>query len=85
MKKQNLISTNDLAQLLGISHVAVFKKIKSGEIKAQKVGRNYVIDTTDLTDIFGFEVSKQREKNIKRVVDRVIKDYGHTLELLGEE
>jgi len=82
---KNLISTNELAQMLGISHVAVFKKIKSGEIKARKVGRNYVIDTADLTDVFGYEVSEKRAKDIERVVKRVIKDYGQTLELLGEE
>ena len=83
MSKQNLISTNELAQMLGISHVAVFKKIKSGEIKARKVGRNYVIDTADLADVFGYEVSEKRAKDIERVVKRVIKDYGQTLELLG--
>ena len=48
MKTDRFLSTSELADILGISRIAVFKKIKSGQIKAQKVGRNYVIDRKDL-------------------------------------
>lgn len=34
--------------MLGISRVAVFKKIKKGEIKAYKVGPTFVIDRAEL-------------------------------------
>ena len=37
------ISAAELAKILGISHVAVFKRIKSGKIKAIKIGRTYAI------------------------------------------
>jgi len=82
---KNLISTTQLAEMLGISREAVFKKIKNGTIKAKKVGRNFVIDVNDLTDIFDDKISKKREKEIDAVVKRVVKEYGQTLELLGEE
>ena len=39
MEKEYL-STSEVAKILGISRIAVFKKIKSGEIKAEKKGRN---------------------------------------------
>ncbi len=37
------ISTTELARFLGISAVAVFKRIKAGRIKAEKIGRSYAI------------------------------------------
>lgn len=36
-------STTEVARLLGISRIAVFKKIKQGKIKAEKIGRNYIV------------------------------------------
>ena len=61
MNAKDFYTTAELATLLGISRVAVFKKIKSGSIKAQKVGRNFVIFKKDiggietlLSDLFKF-------------------------------
>lgn len=42
-QKIQYISTAELAKLLHVSRIAVFKKIQSGKIKAFKIGRNYVI------------------------------------------
>ena len=36
------LTVKELADLLGISRVAVFKKIKNGQICAEKIGRNYI-------------------------------------------
>lgn len=82
---KKLLSTTELAKILGISRVAVFKKIKSGEIKAQKVGRNFVIDWSDLTEILGSVISSERKNEIEKSVKRTIKEYGETLKLLGKE
>lgn len=41
--KKEYLSTAELANLLGVSRIAVFKKIKLGKIKAFKIGRNFVI------------------------------------------
>lgn len=49
--KDHLIGTTEAARILGISRIAVFKKIKKGHIEAYKVGRNYVIDRRSLTDV----------------------------------
>ncbi|MBI2450811.1 MAG: helix-turn-helix domain-containing protein [Parcubacteria group bacterium] len=48
---KKLLSTTEAAKILGISRVAVFKKNRSGEIRARKVGRNFVIDERGLSDI----------------------------------
>jgi excisionase family DNA binding protein len=81
--KNKFISTTELAKILGISHVAVYKKIKAGQIKAVKVGRNYIIDKKDLGGILGDELTKKDKEMIGRVVKRTVKEYGETLRLLG--
>ncbi|MCA9403808.1 MAG: excisionase family DNA-binding protein [Candidatus Omnitrophica bacterium] len=44
------LSTSQVAELLGISTVAVFKRIKSGRLKARKIGRGYAIDRKDVAE-----------------------------------
>lgn len=48
MVNKEFYTTAELAKMLKISRVAVFNKIKSGEIKAQKLGRNFVIFKKDI-------------------------------------
>ncbi|MEK7087273.1 MAG: helix-turn-helix domain-containing protein [Patescibacteria group bacterium] len=84
MEKQ-LISTTELSKILGISRVAVFKKIKSGKIKAQKVGRNFVINRRDLAEILGDVLSEEKKREIEKAVKKTVKEYGETLKLLGKE
>jgi len=84
MEKQ-LLSTIELAKILGISRIAVFKKIKSGEIKAQKAGRNFVISRSDLAKILGNTLSEEKKRDIEKSVKKTIKEYGETLKLLGKE
>lgn len=83
--RKNLLSTTELAKILGISRIAVFKKIKSGEIKAKKVGRNFIINRRDLAEILGSVLSDEKKRDIEKSVKRTIKEYGETLKLLGKE
>lgn len=85
MKKDDFISTTELAKLLGISRVAVFQKIKKGEIPAKKAGRNFVIAKKDIAHLLSEELTEGEKKEIDRAVDRVIEEYGETLTLLGKE
>ncbi len=48
MSEKEFLSTTELAKILGISSVAVFKKIKKGQIKAEKGGRNFIIRRKNL-------------------------------------
>lgn len=79
---KKFISTAELAQLLGISRIAVFKKIKKGEIKASKVGRNFVIDKTNIGFILDKVLRKKDKVEIEQAVKRTVKEYGETLRLL---
>ena len=83
MADKQFLSTNELAKILGISRIAVFKKIKSGEIKAQKVGRNYIIEKKDVFDFDSQELSETDKLLIDKAVKKTVKEYGDTLRLLG--
>lgn len=83
--KQNFLSTTEVAKLLNISRIAVFKKIKSGEIKAKKVGRNFVIAREDLHEAIGTILGKAGKELIEKSVKKTMTEYGEALKLLGKE
>lgn len=83
MKNKRFFSTTELAKILGISRIAVYKKIKKGEIKAIKVGRNFIIDKKELDHILNKELTKKDKQEIEKAVKKVVKEYGETLRLLA--
>ena len=84
IKMSEYISVSEAAKLLGISRVAVFKRIKNGQIKAEKVGRNYVIKLDDLGQIFKEKISKEKKQIIDKAIKKTIKEYGEALRKLKE-
>jgi len=84
-KNKDFLSTSELATLLGVSRVAVFKKIQSGDIKAFKVGRNFIIPKDEFEIIVGKFVSPKRQEEITQAVQKVVREYGDTLRKLGKE
>lgn len=84
-KGKKYFSAPEIAKLLGVSRVAVFKKIKSGLIKAEKVGRNYVIPREEYETLIGLFMSENRKQEIKKAVDKVFDEYGDALKKLGRE
>lgn len=54
MKLKEFYTTKELSELLGVSRIAVFNRIKKGDIKAQKMGRNFVIFKKDIGDLDAF-------------------------------
>lgn len=83
------ISVAELAKMLGISRIAVFKRIQKGQIPAQKIGRSYVISMEDVNDLFqatGPQILTEAKKTIiEKAVKKTVKEYGETLKLLGKE
>lgn len=79
------ISIPQLAKILGLSRIAVFKKVKQGEIKALKIGRNYAIPKKYLDSILGEALSKEDKEEIGQAVKKTVVEYGQTLKLLGRE
>jgi excisionase family DNA binding protein len=90
-KENNAIylSVKELADIMGISRIAVFKKIQKGQIPAKKVGRSYVISVKDIPEIIQKRnpklLTEEKKEEIKHAVEKVVKEYGETLRLLGKE
>ena len=78
-------STSEVAKILRLSRVEVFRKIKSGKIKAEKIGRNYVIAHKDLMEALGKVVGPRRRESIESAVTKAISEYGSTFKRLAEE
>lgn len=85
MLRQNSLTIPELARKLGISRIAVWNKVKAGEIPAAKVGRQYVISASDARIAAGEELSPKRQQWIKAAVDRVVREYGPVLKRLSRE
>ncbi|MFH1225908.1 MAG: helix-turn-helix domain-containing protein [bacterium] len=83
------ISVAELAKMLGISRIAVFKRIKKGQIPAERIGRSYVISINDVNEItqgIGPKIlTKEKKEVIEKAVKKTVKEYGETLKLLGKE
>ena len=85
MPKKTLYSTSEVAKILHLSRVEVFRKIKNGKIKAEKIGRNYVIPYDALMDILGETIGISQKTEIERAIDKAMKDYGEVFRKLGRE
>ena len=88
-KKRTYISVAELAKMLGISRIAVFNKIKKGQIPAEKIGRSYAILMEHVNEIISGSISEilteEKKEDIKNAVEKVVKEYGETLKLLVKE
>ena len=82
---KKFFTVSELANALGISRVAVFKKIKNGQIKAEKIGRDYIIFKKDLNGILYNEFTDKNQEEIEKGVTKVIEEYGDVLKKLGKE
>jgi excisionase family DNA binding protein len=87
--EKTFISTAELAHLLGISRVAVFKKIQKGQIPAHKIGRSYAIALSDVSSLLenpnADMLTETKKEEIHTAVEKVVREYGETLKLLGKE
>lgn len=82
--KQNFVSTTEAAKILGISRIAVFKRIKTGQLKAEMVGKRYLIETNQLGVTYR-ALTAGDKKRIKEAVAKVIRQYGEVIKKLGKE
>ena len=83
--KKEYLSTSEIAKLMGVSRIAVFKKIRNGSIKAFKVGRNYVVPMEEFRSAIGTFISPERKREIDEVVKKAVEEYGVALRKLGAE
>jgi excisionase family DNA binding protein len=84
-KKRDYITIPELARILGLSRIAIFKRVKKGAIKAVKIGRNYAIPRAYIDNILGKTLGDSDKKEIDVAVKKTVREYGRTLKLLGKE
>ncbi len=46
--EKNFYTVSELAEVLGISRISVFKRVRQGSINGQKLGRNFIILKKDI-------------------------------------
>lgn len=46
--QKDFYTTTELAKLLGVSRISVFKRVKQGSIRGEKMGRNFVVLKKDI-------------------------------------
>lgn len=85
MLVQRDMTIPQLARELGVSRVAVWNKVKSGKIPAQKVGAQYVIAAQDANVVLGRSLTDEQRARIRDAVGRVVKEYGPVLKRLSRE
>jgi len=83
--EKKYLSVSDMAKILSISRQAVWKKIQNQEIKAEKIGRSYIIPAGSVAGVMDGKLSESLKKKIDQGLSRVLKEYGETLRLLGKE
>jgi len=85
MNMKKLYSTAEAAKILRLSRVEVFRKIQNKKIKAEKIGRNYVIAQEDLLEALGRVVGSNKKEKIEEAVKKAMKEYGPMFKKLAEE
>ena len=83
MTERQFISIQELANILGISRIAVYKKVKKGQIKAVRIGRSFAIPRKYLDSILGKTLKDSQKKEIDAAVKKTVREYGDTLKMLG--
>ena len=75
----------EVAKELGISRVAVFNKVKKGQIPAERIGRFYVISTDTVKSLTQNANKQQNLDWIEEAVKKVVREYGVVLKWLSLE
>ncbi len=85
MPKKEYITIPKLANLLGVSRIAIYKRVKKGQIPATRIGKTYVITDQTIRNILGKELTTARKKRIDAAVNKTVQEYGEVLKKLGRE
>lgn len=85
MEKEEFITIPQLAKVLGITRIAVYKRVKNGQIKAMQIGKNFAISIEEVNSLLGKGLSDKDKSILDRAVDRTVKEYGEVLKKLGRE
>lgn len=78
-------STIEVANIFRVSRKTIFMWIKTGKIKATKVGRNFIVPHSSIIEKLGKTLGTEKKAEIEGSIDRAMKDYEQTFRQLGKE
>lgn len=80
-------SVPEVAKILKISRMTIINRINKGLIKAEKIGRNYIIPREEIEHVLdgNKNISEKDKKEINIAVERAVKEYGEAIRMLGKE
>lgn len=64
--KRELVTVQNLANLIGVTKRAVQKHITAGKLKAELVGNQYLIEAKDALAFAQERIAYRREQSVKR-------------------
>ena len=82
---KTMYSTVEAAKILHLSRIEVFRRIKAGKLKAEKIGRNYIIHYEDISEALGKTIGSHKKLEIEKSIDQALKEYGDVFKRLGKE
>jgi len=85
MVNEKYITIPQLAKLIGLSRIEVYRRVRKGQIKAEKIGRMYVIKDKEVAHILGKKLTTKDKGQIEKAVKKAVKEYGEVLRKLGTE
>ena len=85
MANEKYFTIPELAKLLGVSRIAIYNRVKKGQIPATKIGRTYIITDQTIANILGKKVTSSGKKRIDAAVRKTVREYGEVLKKLGKE
>jgi excisionase family DNA binding protein len=85
MSSETYLTIPQLAKLLGVSRIAIYNRVKKGQIAAFKIGRTYAIKDKTIADILGRKTTGKRRQRIDAAVRRTVREYGEVLKRLSGE
>ena len=85
MVKEKYITIPQLAKLMGLSRIEVYRKVRKGQIKAEKIGNMYVITDKEVSYILGEKTTAKDKSRIEKAVKKTVKEYSEVLRKLGKE
>lgn len=82
--KSEYMSLAEVAKIIGISRIAVYQRVKKGDIKAIRIGRSYAVSRWSIANIPGYTLSGREKTQIRQVVKKVVNEYGEVLRMLSK-
>ena len=75
----------EIADILNVSRISIYRKVKKGEIRATMVGKTYIVHSKDLAEILGRKITRKEQELVDSAVKMSIKEYGKVFKLLAQE